>query len=89
MIAKTNSESINEVNVSKKNQSELLAYPNPASSDIHLVFELNRSEKNILVQVYDMNARLAKQQILNYLEAGKQNITVKLDNLTSGYIRFA
>ena len=45
---------------------------------------MNKNEKNILIEVYDMNARKVKEQILNHLTAGKQNVGLSLHDLPSG-----
>jgi len=62
----------------------LQVYPNPTSSNVHLVFNLKGSERNAAIEVYDMTGRKVKQIIPGYLIAGKQNIAISLANLSSG-----
>ena len=84
-VTETSSQVIGESKiVNKKPERTLFAYPNPAASEVHLVFDLNKDEKNILIEVYDMNSRKVKEQILDHLTAGKQNIGLNLRNLSSG-----
>ena len=84
-VAETNSQVVGKSKIVNEKQARaLFAYPNPASSEVHLVFDLNKNEKNILVEVYDINARKVKEQILNHLTAGKQNVGLNLRNLPAG-----
>ena len=84
-VAETNSQVVSETKtVNKKPGPALFAYPNPASLEVHLVFNLDKNEKNILIEVYDINARKVKEQILNHLTAGKQNVGLNLRNLPAG-----
>jgi hypothetical protein len=91
-IANTNSGDVEKSKVTNKKPEPanapspltLSAYPNPAYSEVHLAFNLTSNEKNILLQIYDMNAKKIQEQTFNYLPAGKQNISVNLRNLASG-----
>jgi len=84
-VAERNSQIVSQSKtVNQKQTRALFAYPNPASSEVHLVFDLNKNEKNILIAVYDINARKVKEQILNHLTAGKQNVGLNLRNLPAG-----
>ena len=62
----------------------LQAFPNPTASEVALRFNLEHSEKDVLLQVHNSAGTVVKQMQLNFLSAGKQNIAVPLVDLPSG-----
>jgi hypothetical protein len=69
---------------SKAAPSTLEAVPNPATSAVVLRFNLEHSESNVVLEAHDASGRVVKQTLLNYLNAGKQNIRFNLADLPSG-----
>ena len=84
-ITKIDTKPVEEVNdVSLNTPNTLSAFPNPASSVMHLAFSLNHDEKNAVVQVYDMKMMKVQEVTLSNLIKGKQTISMNIKSITSG-----
>jgi Secretion system C-terminal sorting domain len=83
-IASTMQTSSENKNAEDKNPGKLFAYPNPASSTIHFVFNTIANENNVVIQIYNMNMQPVKEFRIKNILPGKQNITENLNGLSSG-----
>jgi hypothetical protein len=66
----------------KTKESKLLAYPNPTAADLTLRIETAQAEA-VLVEVLDLQGKALVQKTIN-LEAGSNNVVLRLDELSSG-----
>ncbi|HEX5153099.1 MAG TPA: T9SS type A sorting domain-containing protein [Parafilimonas sp.] len=64
--------------------NNFIAYPNPTSSIVHLIFSTQKNEDHAAVQIFNPEMKLIKKVQLGNLIKGKQNVVVNLNELPSG-----
>jgi hypothetical protein len=62
----------------------LMVYPNPASTSVNIAFTLAHEEKNVALQVYDLNGKRVKEINLTNLPPGAQNMPVRVSDMAAG-----
>lgn len=73
-----------DANVSKPGNKNLVAYPNPTSSIVHLDFTTDNDEHNVVVQAFNMQMQKVEEVRSGDLIKGKQSITLNLSKQASG-----
>jgi hypothetical protein len=75
---------MNHIEKTTNQKNELLVYPNPTASAIHIEFKTFANENNAVLKIYSLQMQQVKQFRYDVLPNGMQDITVDLGNLASG-----
>jgi hypothetical protein len=67
--------------------SYLVAFPNPATDEIHFRFVLN-ANANVTGEIYDLAGRQVDRIQIGRLQQGEHNVTYHLDEINSGVYYF-
>ncbi|WP_235296942.1 T9SS type A sorting domain-containing protein [Portibacter marinus] len=74
----------NTIELDPQDVFELLAYPNPAQSEINIEFEIKK-RGSVSMDLYDNQGRLVRNLVTRKLAKGKHFVTENISNLQNGF----
>ena len=63
--------------------TQIFAYPNPASDELTIIFHLDRFE-NVRVRIYDLSGRMVEDVVQSRMPPGELRVITNIDSLPTG-----